>query len=488
LSKTLVSKFLIAAPLAIVAVLALAIAWGYSFSNDAQAADPVNGQMELVVKSGAAACPPASTADVCAIKGQDFLLSVDLTKAPGSNYVGIQTEIDYGLLQYKPTATALGEVVWPDRADPLTLRSPAAPTGLEGLVNHASATGATPPFPESSFVGNLLELTINCTAGDSTGNVIDLVPLSGGNTNGSGLKPPTGANIPLSDTITVDCIQAPTDTPPPPTNTPPDFPQMQKLPALQNLWLTRDDPTDPKIPPVICSDDEDTATLTEALSIPIPAIPDPKDPSINQELGAFEFEIHFDDTKVCVNIVAATGPGEAAENMICVVEDKDSTLEGVARIGCVTQGKTAFPDTTTPEGRILARIVVRAQPDVYSQAKPNQDNGVVVQLNNVLCELADLQGHPIPVFSCEDADVTIRYLEGDVEPDCTINALDTQAIAFRWGVEKGSLIYTPFMNLEPSGPQADADIDIKDLQFVFGRFGSTCAVPHPDQDPVNAKA
>ncbi len=59
------------------------------------------------------------------------------------------------------------------------------------------------------------------------------------------------------------------------------------------------------------------------------------------------------------------------------------------------------------------------------------------------------------------------------------------AIAFRWGVAKGSLIYNDFMNLEPSGPQQDDDIDINDLQFVFGRFGSTCGDPHPPQLPVN---
>ncbi len=55
-------------------------------------------------------------------------------------------------------------------------------------------------------------------------------------------------------------------------------------------------------------------------------------------------------------------------------------------------------------------------------------------------------------------------------------------------MEKGSLIYKDFLNLEPSGAQADDDIDINDLQFVFGRIGSTCDDPHPPQPPVNAKA
>jgi hypothetical protein len=122
---------------------------------------------------------------------------------------------------------------------------------------------------------------------------------------------------------------------------------------------------------------------------------------------------------------------------------------------------------------------------MYSLIKPDQDNGQVVQVLNVGCELADLQGHPITIYSCEDAEVTIRYLEGDVEPDCTVDTMDAQAIAFRWGAEKGSLLYTDWFNLEPWGTQADSDIDISDQQFVYGRFGSSCGQPHPPQPPVN---
>ncbi len=171
---------------------------------------------------------------------------------------------------------------------------------------------------------------------------------------------------------------------------------------------------------------------------------------------------------------------------VCVVEDSNTKpqLEGVARIGCITVGKGHDIDDTAP----LAAVLVYPQPDVYSQAKPNQDNGVVVQINNVGCDLSDEQGEAIPIFSCDDADITFRYLEGDVIPDCDIGAADAQAIAFRWGSEVGSLVYKDFMNLEPSGTQADRDIDINDLQFVFGRFGSSCADPHPPQDPVNPKA
>ena len=62
-------------------------------------------------------------------------------------------------------------------------------------------------------------------------------------------------------------------------------------------------------------------------------------------------------------------------------------------------------------------------------------------------------------------------------------------------MSKGSVIYKDFMNLEPSGAQADDDIDVNDLQFVYGRFGSVCSASgleidgtHPPQPPVNPKS
>jgi hypothetical protein len=35
--------------------------------------------------------------------------------------------------------------------------------------------------------------------------------------------------------------------------------------------------------------------------------------------------------------------------------------------------------------------------------------------------------------------------------------------------------------------QGDGDIDISDLQFVFGRIPSNCTNPWPPQPPVNPK-
>ncbi len=89
--------------------------------------------------------------------------------------------------------------------------------------------------------------------------------------------------------------------------------------------------------------------------------------------------MHYDSEKVCV----AISPGEEFQDSttglpvnasICVVEDSNTKpqLEGVARIGCVTVGKGHDID----ELASLAQIDVYPQPELYSQAKPNQDNGV----------------------------------------------------------------------------------------------------------------
>jgi hypothetical protein len=80
-------------------------------------------------------------------------------------------------------------------------------------------------------------------------------------------------------------------------------------------------------------------------------------------------------------------------------------------------------------------------------------------------------------------------LEGDVHADCVVNALDQQQIAFRFGARLGNLLYASIFDLEPSAPiKGDGDIDAKDLQFVYGRHGSTCKEPHPPQFPVDPKA
>ncbi|MCH8066606.1 MAG: hypothetical protein IIC90_12405 [Chloroflexi bacterium] len=367
---------------------------------------------------------------------------------------------------------------------------------LVGGVTGSALTALIPrpdgTRPNLMYKGPVLDFSFTYTSTASSHSIVlqnvGDDPAAG---NGSAIiNPDASANVEVTvgDKLLVNCVPPPTATP---TSTPPPIPKMSKLPALQNVFLTRQNG---KIPPASCGAGTNVGGLSEVLSQGIVSA-DPKgQPGDFQQLAAFEFEVHYDATKVCVDLTE--GAEWTAAGAICFIEDSVSKpqLEGVARIGCLTPGKSTgdpegeFFHEAIDDGAALAQIDVRPQPDVYSQAKPNQDNGVVVQINNVDCDLSDEQGHAIPIFSCDDADITFRYLEGDVDADCDVDADDAQAIAFRWGSEKGSLVYKDFMNLEPSGTQSDNDIDINDLQFVFGRFGSDCDDPHPDQDPVNPKA
>ena len=475
---------LLGLPLLAVALAVMVFAWGSS-SDSADAAE--EGAAMSMSISPTQDCPGAKDpGDVCVAVGGNFTVTVSTDAIPAEGFVGYSTFLQFlgGGLNHNEAGTSK----WPDgAAGGVTFLCSSNAT----FVSCGELTGLIDP-PASFHKGALVNYEFSCKDEKSQGNVIELLTLNQApaGTSGASIAVFEGPIISVPGSqVTVNCTNpntptpTPTDTPTPtptPTDTPAPIPRMQKLPLLQNVFLTRQGA---KIPPPDCLAGTDVGVLVEGLNQAIVSA-DPKGVTGFQTLAAFEFEVHYDATKVCVTVIAA--PFFPAAETICIVEDSQSKpqLEGVARVGCFTQGKGHEIDESNP----LAAIIVWPQPDVYSQAKPNQDNGVVVQINNVDCDLSDEQGHAIPIFSCDDADITFRYLEGDVDADCDVDAADAAAIAFRWGSEKGSLVYKDFMNLEPSGTQSDNDIDINDLQFVFGRFGSDCDTPHPDQDPVNPKA
>jgi hypothetical protein len=221
-------------------------------------------------------------------------------------------------------------------------------------------------------------------------------------------------------------------------------------------------------------------------------------------LGAYEFSVEYDRTAIqsvnpCDIVFSPGGAGQARGN----VQQVDGSigcpqnpppingtcsfsaiLENVIHFGCVTIGLTPPGPTGSFDLAYLNLIPV----DLANTLKPADGNGIVTVIKDNGCELADVFGHPVsgsagggllPV--CGDLAVTVRMLEGDVSLDCRIDLIDEQAIAFRYGATFGSTLYSSFYDLEP--PQGDLDIDIKDLQKVFGRDGSTCQLPLPPQPP-----
>jgi hypothetical protein len=157
--------------------------------------------------------------------------------------------------------------------------------------------------------------------------------------------------------------------------------------------------------------------------------------------------------------------------------------------GCVSTGDVDGPTATGPV--TLTNILVKPQPDLFLRLHPTKNNGVVSHIIDENCEWADRYGNPmagsvngglIPV--CTNSTITIRMLEGDLNNDCNVDVLDEQGIAFRYGSRTGLQLYNPYYDLEPE--TGDFDIDVKDLQFVFGRDGSTCNNPIPDQPSLSS--
>jgi len=203
-------------------------------------------------------------------------------------------------------------------------------------------------------------------------------------------------------------------------------------------------------------------------------------------LGAVEFQVKFDHKIFDLQVLESMDwtNGRAPNCAMTIISEND------IRFGCVSVGAgLGLPQAT---GQIAAIIVVEPEPDLPFRIRPGKDNGVVRRLLDENCEVADIYGDIFPETNagltpdCSDVDITVRRLEGDVDGDCDVDITDAQRISFRYGAFFGQLLYDTFFDLEPL-TTPDFDLDIKDLQFVYGRVGSTCQDPVPDnQHPLDA--
>jgi len=268
--------------------------------------------------------------------------------------------------------------------------------------------------------------------------------------------------------------------------------------------------------------------------------------TIAEGVGAWEEQIKYDHKIVRLNAVPDnTWLQSGGRIAICTMT---ILTENWTLTGCVTKD-AVNPQTGAPLGKLgptavnglIETITVNPMTEdlIYRQGfRPAKDNGVVTDIVDENCEVADTLGEPIPgsdpgglAKKCGDVHITVRMLEGDLNLDCAVTVLDDQMIAFRYGTVFGMQLYDEWYDLAPEcityaldggcGPKAgtpdgdltdppiwdtsvppkllfvgdvctqcttgvpDFDIDIKDLQFVFGRNYSTCQVPIPDgQVPV----
>ncbi|MCH8076291.1 MAG: hypothetical protein IIC64_10760 [SAR324 cluster bacterium] len=417
---------------------------------------------------------------------------------PVGGYAGWQTLIDYGDLTYKPTGKSADEIKWD--LGIAALRNPANPTGKEGQVAHGNFSGFDTPAPLSMQKTSFVNLTMFCWDNEmpdqAFSTVISLIAFSPAQTPDGSLYYDTDITniVPNTSSIEINCTPqtptttasptitpTPTDTPtitptitptptptvtPTPTNTP-IIPSVGLLSGPPNLFL--------QLPPPSCLAGTDGIAIPWALSR---SLSDP-----GSDLRGFQFEIHYDQSKVCVVLF----PGSAAvlDGMNCTIQDSsNSALQGLALMDCLGPSESGpFPDTKTSEGRQLALLIVRPQPGLYGNLSPRDDSSEMLLLDAQACNLVDAQLQPIGFAACQDFTSAIRFLAGDVFPDCIVDTKDTQLSSFRIGATAGHSLYDPFTDIEGS-PAPDGDIDMLDAQAVLGRFGSSCGAPLGLPPPV----
>jgi hypothetical protein len=190
-------------------------------------------------------------------------------------------------------------------------------------------------------------------------------------------------------------------------------------------------------------------------------------------IGAFDLEIGFNPA--VVSIVVSEGP------FLSSTGNPSECATSAPALGRVllTCGAIGLP-ASGPQGRgVIASIVVEASESLL--LNPAYGAGAFTLLDGVHAgaEVRDVNGAPQALASVGDTLLLVRPLEGDINGDCNVNVADSQAIVLRYNSHVGSPMYAPHLDLEPSA--IDGDIDIKDVQFVFGREGSTCGEPKPPQ-------
>jgi len=180
-------------------------------------AETSTGQMRLTVTAGGTCVGQTCTVE----PGQPFTLTVVADSANADMHIGFQTQVNYNSLaanggSYNPTAQANAEIVIATCGYPgIPIRNSPSPN----TVGHGATAGFPGGFTPCSSAGNLISLSMTCSASPSS-NEFFLNPYSAANTTGSMWKSPVDPfpNIVAKTTnVTVNCGSpgSPTDTPTP---------------------------------------------------------------------------------------------------------------------------------------------------------------------------------------------------------------------------------------------------------------------------------
>ena len=223
-------------------------------------------------------------------------------------------------------------------------------------------------------------------------------------------------------------------------------------------------------------------------------------------LGGFAFDLHYDPT-IFANPTVDTSPAAAiftaaGRTLSCSMSILGN---GIDHIACASTGPFGVcPTWVGPQ--VMAHVTMTPLEIVTEQVRPNKENGIVTAVkdtNTVVSNTCgqplndgtiqplpgqpECQGNPLqgvgPGGTLNDSMTvaTIRRLEGDVTKDCSVDIADMQLEASKYGTSVGSLLYNVFYDVNSPLQHGDGEIDILDVQFVYGRMGSTCTTPIPAQ-------
>lgn len=223
-------------------------------------------------------------------------------------------------------------------------------------------------------------------------------------------------------------------------------------------------------------------------------------------LGGFSFDLHYDPTQYVVPTIDLSPAialfAAAGRTLDCSIT---IPLNGVIHVACASTGTFG----TGPQwvgSQVMAHVTLTPQDLLVEAIRPNKENGDVSTVKDDQVTVTNSCGQPLNngdqhTADCQGTNLqgvgpggvltgnpnggqltsTIRRLEGDVSADCSVTVADMQTEASRFGMSTGSLLYSQWYDVNSPLQHGDGEIDINDIQFVYGRFGSECSNPIPAQ-------
>ena len=227
-------------------------------------------------------------------------------------------------------------------------------------------------------------------------------------------------------------------------------------------------------------------------------------------LGGFSFDLHYDPTQYiapvidlqpAIDLFAASG-----RTLDCSIT---IPANGIVHVACASTGPIGVGPVFVG-AQVMAHVTLTPQDLLVEAIRPNKENGDVSTVKDDQVTVTNTCGQPLNDGSiqpipgqpeCQGVNLqgvgpggvltgnpnggqltnTIRRLEGDITRDCSVDVSDMQLEASKFGMSVGNLLYNIFDDVNSPLQHGDGEIDINDIQFVYGRFGSECSSPIPPQ-------